>query len=814
MCKLQACTRTAGIFFEYFLPTPTATFGFCLWKGGGETLFPFSIRAFWGKAPIENFRRRTIPIIAHTSASFGATLRRLVSSLPIDAFIEVRCFQQSQSHNSCVYKNPKFVPRLSSSPLLVWRYQKNLAMGRKSLTAILLAFIALFSNNDASHEESSSSSLNGVQHKDHHAISLPFGDVNVLVLTDVHSWIAGHERHESELNVDYGDVLSFYQYLKEYIQKYNQGDLLLVMNGDFMDGTGLSTEPPTHLTPLLEQMPWDLINMGNHELYFNETVDWIKQEFIPHLSRKDTIYLTSNTLLESTKEPIGKRYTYVQLPNNQNNATLLAFGFLYNFENHCDNALVEHVEDVVQQEWFRTVLQDIEKYDAILVLAHMHVTDPLVSLLLEAIRNNLPQDIAYDMPIQFLTGHTHIRGFAVLDDVSTSMEAGRYLDTIGFCSFPLLSTTQRKNHGHPTEITTAREQFSHVFLDTNRQYLSHLIGNTSGMATTSEGKALQQQIHQTQESLGLLETIGCSPQQYHLYGAMEEHYNGHRRENLSSSSSLWNLYMYHVVPNTILSHWEFASSVTTEIQSTKSPSVIFVQGTGALRYDLFAGKVVLDDIIAVCPFNDTIYQVTTTDQPLMGKELLEALNMETTTRHPNRIVHDGSTLPRWAISLETIHPYQHYTVLTTHFHRDYLVHRIKTVISKDRDPASLVVTPKLVYNPKTGQAWTSTNLWRQYIEQTWPCGKSTEEKPHPKELEAMLDQDEKPLVAGLFIGLLLCGLWLFQKRKRQLQRLDYMPIGDPAMEFATNSIRALSPSGILSSSQSFHSLASFQSSLE
>lgn len=41
------------------------------------------------------------------------------------------------------------------------------------------------------------------------------------------------------------------------------------MNGDFMDGTGISTIPPTELVPILQCMPFDAINAGNHELYHN-----------------------------------------------------------------------------------------------------------------------------------------------------------------------------------------------------------------------------------------------------------------------------------------------------------------------------------------------------------------------------------------------------------------------------------------------------------------------------------------------------------------------------------------------------------------
>lgn len=75
-------------------------------------------------------------------------------------------------------------------------------------------------------------------------IDLPLQDVNILVVTDVHSWVAGHGFHEPGLNADYGDVLSFYQRLKE------EHDVLFVMNGDFMDGTGLSTIPPSVSLPM------------------------------------------------------------------------------------------------------------------------------------------------------------------------------------------------------------------------------------------------------------------------------------------------------------------------------------------------------------------------------------------------------------------------------------------------------------------------------------------------------------------------------------------------------------------------------------
>jgi 2',3'-cyclic-nucleotide 2'-phosphodiesterase (5'-nucleotidase family) len=96
----------------------------------------------------------------------------------------------------------------------------------------------------------------------------PWSDINLLVITDDHSWLGGHGRKDSYLNADYGEVLSFYQKLKAYCDSANQ-DLFFVMNGDWIDGTGLSLDGDiSHLVPLIQKMPFDVVNTGNHECKF------------------------------------------------------------------------------------------------------------------------------------------------------------------------------------------------------------------------------------------------------------------------------------------------------------------------------------------------------------------------------------------------------------------------------------------------------------------------------------------------------------------------------------------------------------------
>jgi hypothetical protein len=41
---------------------------------------------------------------------------------------------------------------------------------------------------------------------------IKWGDINILHLTDEHSWLSGH-KHEASIQADYADVLSFYSHL-------------------------------------------------------------------------------------------------------------------------------------------------------------------------------------------------------------------------------------------------------------------------------------------------------------------------------------------------------------------------------------------------------------------------------------------------------------------------------------------------------------------------------------------------------------------------------------------------------------------------
>ena len=356
--------------------------------------------------------------------------------------------------------------------------------------------------------------------------------------------------------------------------------------------------------------------------------------------------------------------------------------------------IVERVEDVVQQNWFINVLQQQHKYDSIVVLAHMDCIDPLVDVILQAIRNIIGPEVN----IVFITGHSHRRAYQQLDPRAVSFEAGHFLDTIGLISFSTSSKNPNPN-------------FRHIFLDATKQTLRHAVNKTIVQDfDTIEGTQLTSEIYETQQALGLYDIVGCSSHKYHLEkGYIENVSTKHPR----SSLSLWWLYLHEIIPNQIFKY-------TTNDQST---TPIFIQGTGAFRYTLFDGGITKDDIIAVCPFNDSIYKF---DYVVFGHDLLELISvLETTISSSLRIKYKG--FPSFGISppSENIEPQQWYQIFVPDF--DY--HRITPILNQITNQTTTTTTgvPQKVCiqddkkNNNNEKCLYTTNLWMDYVTENMPC---------------------------------------------------------------------------------------------
>jgi 2',3'-cyclic-nucleotide 2'-phosphodiesterase (5'-nucleotidase family) len=491
--------------------------------------------------------------------------------------------------------------------------------------------------------------------------NLPFGDINVLILTDVHSWVGGHGEKEPHLNADYGDVLSFYERLKEYAVQSGK-DLWFVINGDWIDGTGLATNgDPSRLIPLLEKMPWDALNIGNHELYKSEVIEYMTRPggFVEWWGDK---YLSSNIIHTNSQKPIGNPYKLL----HGKNSTVLTFGFLFNMKDNDQIVTVKEVESVVKEEWFKHALRG-EKYDAILVMAHMDVEDPLVEVILAAIR----LEAGSKVPVQFVTGHTHHRGFYNPDDTSASFEAGRFLDTVGFCSFPNRATVEASG-GNVTSL------FKYEYLDANVDLLKDTLGVTE--LETDNGVALSTFISKVQEDMGLEEVISCVENTYYMDQSLDE------------EDSLWRFFRDRVVPSQF-----------------QGDDKVVLLGAGGWRYDLLPGEVRIDDMYAVSPFDETLYEWKS-----IPSEVIVALNASM-NEHPVPYLRK---LPGYIFS--PTKPFvpvgRVYDLVTDAFE----VSRIQTVIEGIYPNAS---------SPVALSDKTTTSVWIDFFRENWLCSAAPKKEP-------------------------------------------------------------------------------------
>ena len=499
------------------------------------------------------------------------------------------------------------------------------------------------------------------------------------------------------------------------------------MNGDWIDGTGLSIDgDPSTLIPLLEKMPFDVINTGNHELYKSSVVEYMTRPggFIDWWGKR---HLSSNILLKSSSssspatKPLSNRYIVL----HGNHHDVLVFGFIYNLQNPSELITVSNVEDVVKQSWFSNALKQ-ESYDSILIMAHMGHDDPLVDVILSAIRHV----VGTFMPIQFITGHTHYRRYGIKDTYSTSIESGRFLDTVGFISFPtqntVLSTPSSSSAASSSSSSSISNNtsstndndggsgdsslFSHVFLDANVQVLRDTLGFMEGendQFETANGRELTTFIDETRSKLGLTARIGCAPQDYYINRTMHSGNGDHH-------DSLWRLYKEQVVPATL-----FPNDVS-------SPKAILVS-QGSWRYDLLGGNdLQADDMIAVDPFNEPVYYLGSFPIDVVVR-LNTTLNYNATVYYeqlPNFILAgdiDGMEGKQDEIETFESEFYVQQKPIKLYTHQ-FKLDEVHSELSK-------LVTTDTVISPPELTTLSSTIMWLSFVEQAWPCsggGSSTQ----------------------------------------------------------------------------------------
>ncbi|CAK9081025.1 unnamed protein product [Durusdinium trenchii] len=472
---------------------------------------------------------------------------------------------------------------------------------------------------------------------------ISLGEINLLVTTDLHSWIEGR-RHEPHFDATLGHVTSALNHLREMARK-DRRDVFFFDNGDINDGTGLSASAPDHVTflaPILQKVPYDALNIGNHELYQRNGYGLLPGPACPIVGLKESgyidswegRYLTSNVVWSTNLKPVGDRYAVI---SGEFGRRVLVFGFLYNMEDHCDAVEVQKVEDVVNSSWFQAALD--EPHDAVVVLAHMDYRDDLVEVLHSAIR----QRVGPQTPIQILAGHSHIRGYRQLDNYSSVYEAGCKLDTVGFVSF------KKSADGNGLD-------FEHA----------NITGNVKVMA----GALHMPSLAPAPTVQAALDVAKAAAKTEHILGCSFEHYR--LSTPLQTKDSLWSFYMQKVIPDTLFD----------------SPKQFAIVGTGALTYDIYPGTFTVDDAYKASPYGNVWLILEEISGEHLAR-LLEELNHHTRrhrdapARHPSDRV--TATVPSYASS-GVPSPSRAYDLIFCDFDLDPIRQHLKPLVGHELQP--------------------------------------------------------------------------------------------------------------------------------
>ncbi|KAL7930964.1 Metallo-dependent phosphatase-like protein [Trichoderma chlorosporum] len=441
---------------------------------------------------------------------------------------------------------------------------------------------------------------------------LEWGQLNFLHTTDTHGWLEGHIK-EQNYGADWGDFVTFARRMKQTAG--NMGvDLLLVDTGDLHDGNGVSdatTIDGTDSMPIFNEIDYDLLTIGNHELYVSE----VAYDMFNNWARKwGDRYVTSNVKAfnqtSGQYEYIGATHRYF---TTEKGLRVMAFGVLFDFTGNSNASQVLKAADMVKEEWFTDALNTCDPIDVFVLLGHNPVRQTDSSNTLATVFNEI-RKVHPVTPIQILGGHSHIRDFAVYDDNAVGIESGRYCETLGWMSMTGFSSSNsayngvKNPHGVANPTRPARPGakspfvYSRRYLDWNRQTFIYHTKQTEQTFDYGSGLRVTGDITTVRQDLKLGDVYGCAPQTWCISCVP-----------FNDSS---NIYPGVVVP---------AVTAIVVNKTREAKSRIIIGNTGVIRFDLHQGPFTYDDNFIVSPFRDIFRYIP--DVPYdLAKTVLPKLN--------------------------------------------------------------------------------------------------------------------------------------------------------------------------------------------
>ncbi|MCJ1440189.1 MAG: hypothetical protein MMC23_000672 [Stictis urceolatum] len=447
---------------------------------------------------------------------------------------------------------------------------------------------------------------------------------------DTHGWLEGHIK-EQNYGADWGDFVSFSRHMKHKADSLDV-DLLLIDTGDLHDGAGLSDATiPNGLVsnPIFENIDYDLLTIGNHELYLSDIAYFTADQFAKYYGDR---YVSSNVQIYNNAtgsyEDIANKYRYF---TTQHGLRIMAFGVLFDFTGNSNASKVIPAKTMVKEQWFLDAVNYDQPVDMFVLFGHNPVKDDgsTLTAVYNVIRSNRP-----DIPIQVFGGHTHIRDFAVYDRGATGLESGRYCETLGWLSMsgiksstfngtmeprgvphpsqPAVNVTKSANatatvaSSYPTG-TSPSDSFSKLvysrkYLDWNRlTFAYHAVGSQSGTFDYQSGRRVTTEITQQRTKLNLTALYGCAPQTYCQFCKPFGD------------------------PDNIYTPLTKALSTIIVNEDRKETPRLIICNTGSVRFDLVEGPFTRDDSYIVSPFHDSFQYIANVPYS-QAKQVLGLLN--------------------------------------------------------------------------------------------------------------------------------------------------------------------------------------------
>lgn len=419
---------------------------------------------------------------------------------------------------------------------------------------------------------------------------LEWGQINFIHTTDIHGWFGGHLQ-EPQYSADWGDYISFTEHMRKKADEKGV-DLLVIDTGDRVEGNGLydGSDPKGRFThDIFGAQDVDILCTGNHELYHAETVAGEHTITVPRFKQS---YIASNVdyIEPETGNQIPQARRYIHFKTKNQGYSVVALGFLFDFDRNANNSVVVPVEQTMKQQWFQDAIR--EKPDLFVVIGHVGLRMIEFERIYKVIR-----DENWYTPIVFLGGHAHVRDARRFDDKAVAIASGRYFETIGW-----MSVDGIKKRSKDAVSANAGITFKRRYIDNNVLGLQHHAGVDEKDFSTAHGRNVSRKIAEARKALDLDHKIGCSPKDLWM-----------TRAQYPSEASIYTWLEKKVVPDTIVNK-----------ERADKPRLTILN-TGAIRFDIFKGAFTKDSTYLISPFTSKFNYIP--DVPYdVAKKVIQLLN--------------------------------------------------------------------------------------------------------------------------------------------------------------------------------------------